>query len=74
MNTTLTALIVFGCLVGAVLLGRASSSPPSRRSFDRGLEGHDQAGHGFGRDHGRPRLGVAGELSKGLLRHGTEAK
>ena len=22
MNTTLTALIVFGCLVGAVLLGR----------------------------------------------------
>ena len=32
MNTTFTALIVFGCLVGAVLLGRAL-----RRSFPKNI-------------------------------------
>jgi hypothetical protein len=68
MNTTLAALIVFGCRCGCVARKDSSSSPP-RKSFDRRLEGHDQAGHGFGGEHDA--LVVAGKLCKRRLRHET---
>jgi hypothetical protein len=62
MNTTLTALIVFGCLVGAIAR-KDSSSPPSRRTFDLRLEDTIKLAIVYG-DHGGPGFGVAGELSK----------
>ena len=71
MNTTLTALIVFGCLVGAVLLGRAVRRLLPKIIWPR-TRGKDQAGHRFSVDHGSPGFGIAGELSKKRLRHETK--
>jgi hypothetical protein len=49
MNTTLAALIVFGCRCGCVAR-KDSSSSPSGRSFDCRLQGHDQALHQLAND------------------------
>jgi len=69
MNTALAAVIVFGWLIGAVLLGRALRRLLSRRAFVRGLQGRRETGHGSRSDYVGTGLGVTGELSKGLVRH-----
>ena len=47
MNTYLTGLIVFGCLVGAVLVGQNSSSSSSRGPLERRKQGCDETGDGL---------------------------
>jgi hypothetical protein len=66
MYTTITSLIVLGCLIAAILLGNGCSSFSSERSLNGRLQGRDQASDGFGGDHVGTCFRAVGQLSKGL--------
>src|SRR5206468_4407276 len=71
MNTTLTAVIVFGCLIGTVLLGRILRRLLPEDHLSADSRDAVKLAMGLG-DYGGPGLGVAGELGQGLLRHRTK--